>query len=188
MMQDSKAIEIAIGVYEKEEDIDPRVYGLVAHLSRALNMSISSIKGYLERDIGQVILKGNEALHHLRRLGAIGPSATSVAIFPLDRLVHALAGAKGPNKDLVKRIGDLHMEAISDSCDLSLGSKREEEDYDNESYGDEDEEEEEEEEEEREREEEDVVEVNGGHMVQSVLSGPIPKTLTLEEVGVLLTD
>ena len=110
-------------MYEEEEDIDHRVFALVSHLARALNMSVSSIKGYFERDIGQVILKGNGALRQLRQLRAIGSSATSVAIFPLDRLEYALASAKGPNKDLVKRIAALHMEETSDEVEEGLNNE-----------------------------------------------------------------
>ena len=161
-------------MYEEgeEEDLDPRIFALVPHLSRALDMSVSSIKGYLERDNGQVIIKDLPTLKHLRGLGAIGLCATSAAIFPLDRLVHALARAKLPNKDLIKRISVLKMDAFSESSDLSLG-------------GGFDEDVEEEHVEEEEKEEEKDEEMDGDAGVQEVvgLITQAPMSLTLEEVG-----
>ena len=161
-------------MYEEgeDEDLDPRIFALVPHLSRALGMSVSSIKGYLERDNGQVIIKDLPTLKHLRGLGAIGLCATSAAIFPLDRLVHALARAKLPNKDLIKRISVLKMDDFSESSDLSLG-------------GGFDEDVEEEHVEEEEKEEEKDEEMDGDAGVQEVvgLITQAPMSLTLEEVG-----
>lgn len=135
-------MEIAIGVCEEEEE--PRLFALVSHLAIVLNMSVSSIKGYLERDIGQVIVKDVQTLKHLKHLGAIGLTATSAAIFPLERLMQALSLAKGPDKDLIKRIASLKVEAWTDSCDnLSHESKNEEEGFHEEEDNDEKEEEEE---------------------------------------------
>jgi hypothetical protein len=152
-------------VYEEgeEEDLDPRIFALVPHLSRALDMSVSSIKGYLERDNGQVIIKDLPTLKHLRGLGAIGLCATSAAIFPLDRLVQALARARLPNKDLIKRISLLKMDALSESSDLSLGGGFNEDV---------------EEEEEEKDGDADVQEVVG-----LITHNGAPKSLTLEEVG-----
>lgn len=72
-------------------------------------MSISSIKGYFERDSGQVIIKDIPTLKQLRGLGAIGTTTTSASIFPLERLVSALALAKGPKKELVMKIASLRL-------------------------------------------------------------------------------
>jgi hypothetical protein len=58
-------------------------------------MSLSSLKGYLEQDIGLDIIKDIPTLKHLRQIGCIGSTATSAAIFPIERLVQALATAKG---------------------------------------------------------------------------------------------
>ena len=166
-------------MYEEgeEEDLDPRIFALVPHLSRALDMSVSSIKGYLERDNGQVIIKDLPTLKHLRGLGAIGLCATSAAIFPLDRLVQALARARLPNKDLIKRISVMKMDAFSESSDLSLGGGFNE-DVEEEHVEEEKEGEEEEEEEEEEDGDADVQEVVG-----LITHNGAPKSLTLEEVG-----
>ena len=170
------ANEIVIGVYEEEEDIDQRIFALVHHLARALNMSVSSIKGYFERDKGQVIIKDLPTLKQLRSLGAIGLTATSTAIFPLDRLVHSLASAKGPNKDLVKRISTLKLEANSDSESLSLGEDvekdgRHSDEDDVRDLGD------------KLDEEENEVEVE-----VDAQGASIPKVLTLKEVSLLPPD
>jgi hypothetical protein len=159
-------------VYEEgeDDDLDPRIFALVPHLSRALDMSVSSIKGYLERDNGQVIIKDLPTLKHLRGLGAIGLCATSAAIFPLDRLVQALARAKLPNKDLIKRISVMKMDAFSESSDLSLGGGFNEDVEDEKDVG-----------EEKEEEEED--EKDGDADVQEVVDNGAPMSLTLEEVG-----
>jgi hypothetical protein len=54
-------------------------------------MSISSFKGYLEQDIGLDIIRDIPTLKQLRQIGCIGSTATSAAIFPIERLVQALA-------------------------------------------------------------------------------------------------
>ena len=162
-------------MYEEgeEEDLDPRIFALVPHLSRALDMSVSSIKGYLERDNGQVIIKDLPTLKHLRRLGAIGLCATSAAIFPLDRLVQALARARLPNKDLIKRISVMKMDAFSESSDLSLGG----------GFNEDVEEEHVEEEKEGEEEEEKDGDADVQEVVGLITHNGAPKSLTLEEVG-----
>jgi hypothetical protein len=152
-------------------------------------MSVSSIKGYLERDNGQVIIKDLPTLKHLRGLGAIGLCATSAAIFPLDRLVQALARARLPNKDLIKRISVMKMDVFSESSDLSLGGGFNE-DVEEEHVGEEkeeDEEDEEDEKDEEEDEEDEEDEKDGDADVQEVVGlvthNGAPMSLTLEEVG-----
>lgn len=165
-------------MYEEGEDLDPRIFALVPHLSRALDMSVSSIKGYLERDNGQVIIKDLPTLKHLRGLGAIGLCATSAAIFPLDRLVQALARARLPNKDLIKRISVLKMDDFSESSDLSLGG----------GFNEDVEEEHVEEEEEEEKEEEKDGDADVQEVVGLITHNGAPMSLTLEEVGTRILD